>query len=102
MPKNDEPSKLSRGDIEVLCLLEALHPHGCSTESLMERLGFAPQLAPVVNDVLETLITRGLLNRQAERLELSTLGLTWREDHLRLPEIVDPSDKFFEPDVRWR
>jgi hypothetical protein len=61
--KHDEPteSKLSRAEIETLCLLDAVGTTGAIAVQVAERLGLCITQADAVSDALGTLVSSALL-----------------------------------------
>jgi DNA-binding MarR family transcriptional regulator len=72
---NDESSdKLSRGEVETLCVLAAIGRGGCDVREVAERLGLSPTLAEVIAGGLEPLVAAGLLLRERRFVEVTEEG----------------------------
>ncbi len=68
------PGKLSREEVETLCILAAVGPTGCPGGQVATRLGLSPTLAAAVDRGLEPLVSTGLLVRSDQRVDLSDAG----------------------------
>lgn len=68
------PGALSRADIEIICMLAAISPSGCSVSELPALLGLAPALVGPVKQAVDELAMRNLVTRQGERLALTDAG----------------------------
>ncbi|MCE2882256.1 MAG: hypothetical protein LW636_07855 [Planctomycetaceae bacterium] len=87
----DQPQPLSRGDVERLCLLDAIGAEGCGIPRLVERLGLHPALEPAVLHALGKLSEEGLAEiagdralrtkAGAERLAQALAGLPGSSGH---------------------
>ena len=68
------PGALSRADIEIICMLAAISPSGCTASDLPARLGLSSALLQSVMQAVGELTTRGLVTLQGERLALTDAG----------------------------
>lgn len=68
------PRKLSRGDIETLCVLHAVTERGCPAGDLAERLGLSRTIAPEIAAGMDSLVGSGLLELDEGRLSLTEAG----------------------------
>ena len=66
--------KPSRGEIETLCVLDAVGTSGCRVGDLAARLGLSATLAAVVAQGMERVIFAGLLERDEESFRLTKQG----------------------------
>lgn len=71
---NDTSDRLSRAEIETLCVLHAVGRSGCPAGQLADRLGLSVSLASVVAGAMQGLILDGLLERVDERFFLTVRG----------------------------
>jgi hypothetical protein len=69
--KNRGPS---REEIETLCVLHAVGPHGCPEGGLAARLGLSPALASAVAEGIAPLIRAGWVDLQDDQLSLTESG----------------------------
>jgi hypothetical protein len=67
-------NKLSRAEIETLCVLHAVGPSGCWVGDLTARLGLSASLALVVAQGMERIVFSGLLERDEEWFRLTRPG----------------------------
>ena len=67
-------SKLSRGDIETLCVLHAVGEQGCPAGDLAERLGLSSTIASEIAAGMDSLASSGLLELEDERFSLTAAG----------------------------
>ena len=74
--------KLSREEIESLCLLAALGNESCTAVALTERLGLSPALADAVDQSIATLVTCGRVQRNDSGLEVTAAGIAWYQDRI--------------------
>lgn len=76
MHREDEPKtpKLSRGEVESLCILNAVGSEGCAPLALAGRLGLSETVADAVARSTETLVLRGWLAEEDDRLSLTEAG----------------------------
>ncbi len=65
---------LSRGEVETLCLLDAVGIDGAAATEVTDRLGLSSTLAVTVSDALETLVSSGLLVNVEGRYKLTDKG----------------------------
>ena len=65
--KTESSIKLSRSDIETLCVLHAVGKAGCRAGDLATRLGLSASLASAVADGMGGVIHSGLLDRSDDR-----------------------------------
>jgi hypothetical protein len=68
------PRKLSRGDIETLCVLYVVGEGGCPARDLAGRLGLSPSIAPEIAAGMDSLVTAGLLDLEEDRFSLTEAG----------------------------
>ncbi len=68
------PGAFSRADIEIICMLAAISPSGCTASKLPARLGLAPALLQPVMQAVGELTTRGLVTLHGEQLTLTDAG----------------------------
>lgn len=68
------PHKLSRGDIETLCVLHAVGDRGCPASDLAERLGLSATVAPEIAAGMDSLVACGLLTLEENRFSLTEAG----------------------------
>jgi hypothetical protein len=68
------PGAISRADIEIICMLAAISPSGCTASDLPARLGLASALLQPVMQAVGELTTRGLVTLHGERLALTDAG----------------------------
>lgn len=69
-----EGGKLSRGDIETLCVLHAVGAGGCPAGDLAERLGLSASIAPEIAAGMDSLVNSGLLNLEDGHFSLTDAG----------------------------
>ena len=78
--------RLSRADIETLCILNAVGEGTCTPRQLGERLGLSVDLASVLADVLQELAAGGLLVQQVGEVggpySVTAEGAAWMADRL--------------------
>ncbi len=79
--KHEEPTepKLSRAEIETLCLLDAVGTTASMPIQIAERLGLCMSQGPAIIDALATLVSGGLLaeaNEHYRRTNQGTVKLT--------------------------
>lgn len=73
-----EPSgKLSRGEIERACVLQAIGVEGCTVNELTIRLGLGPTLTPAVAEALTPLIQAAHVAWREDRIALTSEGDEW-------------------------
>lgn len=70
-------TKLSRQEIETVCIVYALGTDGCTAEELTSRLGLGPSLTAVVVGVLESFVAEGWIARGDDRFFPSIAGREW-------------------------
>jgi hypothetical protein len=70
----------SREEIETLCILHAIGPHGCHTYDLATQLGLSPGLAQVVADGIQPLISLGWVDLNDNHFSLTESGHAWLEE----------------------
>ncbi len=68
------PSRLSRGDIEDLCLLSAIPDEGCTLIELPNRLGLSPLLAETLSEAIDQLVNAGWIQEHDGRLTVTAAG----------------------------
>lgn len=85
--------RLSRADIETLCILNAVGEGTCTPRQLAERLGLSVDLASVLLDVLQELAAGGLLVQQAGAVgevggpySVTSEGTAWMAERLASAE----------------
>lgn len=81
--------RLSRADIETLCILNAVGEGTCTPRQLAERLGLSVDLASVLVDVLQELAAGGLLVQQVGEVggvggpySVTSEGAAWMAERL--------------------
>lgn len=78
--------RLSRADIETLCILNAVGEGTCTPRQLAERLGLSVDLASVLADVLQELAAGGLLVQQVGEVggpySVTSEGAAWMAERL--------------------
>jgi hypothetical protein len=83
--------RLSRADIETLCILNAVGEGTCTPRQLAERLGLSVDLASVLVDVLQELAAGGLLVQQVGEVggpySVSSEGAAWMAERLDSAEL---------------
>ncbi len=72
--KRDEAVGLTRAEVEILCILEAVGVEGCTATELPARLGLSPALARAVGSAVETLVAEGVLSVEGGRVQLTQPG----------------------------
>jgi hypothetical protein len=72
-PSSVEP-RLSRAEIETLCLLRAVGPDGCAPDQLPPRLGLSGMLEDALSTATRPLIDTGLLAIDNDRIVLTPRG----------------------------
>ena len=73
MSEPERGARLSRQEIEVLCILHAVGS-GCALDELVVRLGFPGQLAEVVAEAIEPLIAAGELTADGGMVGVTAAG----------------------------
>jgi hypothetical protein len=71
---SSEDSRLSRAEVETLCLLKAVGPEGCPPDQLPARLGLSPMLVDALSTATRPLIDTGLLAIDSGRIVLTSRG----------------------------
>ena len=71
---NADNTKISRAEIEALCLLDAVGDRGCSISDLPARLGFSSLLSQPVNEAIEPLVASGWIERRRDTVALTDAG----------------------------
>ncbi len=66
--------KLSRGDIETLCVLHVVGDEGCPAADLAGRLGLSPTIASEIAAGMDSLVGSGLLELEKGRFSLTEAG----------------------------
>lgn len=66
--------KLSRADIETLCVLYVIGDRGCPKGDLAERLGLSPTIAPEIAAGMDSLLRAGLLALEDDEFVLTDAG----------------------------
>ena len=78
--------RLSRADIETLCILNAVGEGTCTPRQLAERLGLSVDLSSVLVDVLQELAAGGLLVQQVGEVggpySVTSEGAAWMAERL--------------------
>jgi DNA-binding IclR family transcriptional regulator len=69
--------KVTRGEIENLCILHAVGDQGCPLGELPERLGLSPTLVVAVAESLTGLLGMGWLTREDETVTQTEEGRAW-------------------------
>jgi hypothetical protein len=69
--------KVTREEIEELCILHAIGARGCALGELPERLGLSPTLVGVVTESLAGLLGAGRLERAEDVIIQTTEGRAW-------------------------
>jgi DNA-binding IclR family transcriptional regulator len=69
-----ELPKLSRGDVEVLCVLYVVGEAGCPVNQVAQRLGLSPSIAAQVAEGMSSLVDSGLLVQEGDRFSLTPMG----------------------------
>ncbi len=72
----------SREEVETLCILHAVGPHGCPRADLATRLGLSSALAVAVAEGVEPLVARGWLALHDDRFSLTGPGHDWMQTRL--------------------
>ncbi len=85
--EDDEKPGPSREEIETLCILHAVGPHGCPVHDLARLLGLSPGLAPAVAAGVEPLIRAGWVDRRDDQFSLTDTGQEWLK--ARLSDLLD-------------
>ena len=89
---SDGTQRLSRAEIETLCVLHAVGS-GCSMEELTARLGFSRNLASIVGDAVHALTETANLAVDDEGLvELTVAGRGYLRDRLVVAGVVERDD----------
>ena len=73
------PGRLSRAEIETLCILDTVGREGCPPEALARKLGLSDSLGPVLVEAVDSLRLAGLLvvDDEEGRARCTTLGMEW-------------------------
>jgi len=74
--------KLSREEIETLCVLSAIGEEGCPIGDLATRLGLSRTLAGAVADGMRALVDQGLLACEDDQFFLTEEGVDMLETRL--------------------
>lgn len=69
--------KVTREEIEELCILHAIGARGCALGELPERLGLSPTLVGVVTESLAGLLGAGRLARERDVVFPTAAGRAW-------------------------
>ncbi len=69
--------KVTREEIENLCIVHAIGDQGCPLGDLPARLGLSPSLAAAVTESLTGLIGMGWIRRADETLTRTEEGRAW-------------------------
>lgn len=72
-PSSEQP-RLSRAEIETLCLLTAVGSAGCSLAQLPARLGLSPMLEDPLSAATRPLVDTGLLAIDGDRFLVTQRG----------------------------
>ncbi len=75
-------TKVTREEIETLCLLHAVGPHGCPVGELAARLGLSATLAPAVTESIAPLIGTGRLAMTDNIVTRTATGDHWLTQRL--------------------
>lgn len=70
-------ARLTRHDIETMCILLALREGGCPMETLATRLGLAIALVEPLAGCIAPLVRDGTVVTTDDRVSLSTRGHAW-------------------------
>lgn len=70
----------SREEIETLCILHAIGPHGCHVDDLAALLGLSPGLASVVAAGIQPLIFAGWVELHDTQFSLTDAGREWLQE----------------------
>jgi DNA-binding MarR family transcriptional regulator len=85
----------SREEIESLCILHAVGPHGCLVRDLATLLGLSAGIASAVAAGVEPLIRAGWVDRRDDQFSLTEPGREWLKN--RLSELLDRRPKQLPP-----
>ena len=72
--RSKDVPKLSRGDVEVLCVLYVVGEKGCPVNQVAQRLGLSPSIAAQVAEGMTSLVDDGLLVLEGDRFTLTSAG----------------------------
>lgn len=77
-----DASRLSRLDVETLCVLHAVG-QGCSGPELAQRLGLSPELGATLARGLDPLVQSGWLHVELDRIHITEPGRQHLAERLR-------------------
>lgn len=72
--QEEQPRRLSRSEIETLCVLHAVGDAGCPAGALATRLGLSPSIAPEIAAGMDGLVRGGWLTLDEHRFALTEAG----------------------------
>jgi hypothetical protein len=72
--RNKDLPKLSRGDVEVLCVLYVVGEKGCPVAQVAQRLGLSPSISAQIVEGVISLVNDGLLVQEGDQLKLTSAG----------------------------
>ena len=72
--ENVQNPKLSRAEIETLCILSVVGKGGCPAGDLASRLGLSPTLASAVAEGMTILEDQGILERVDDKFSVTEAG----------------------------
>lgn len=91
LKQDREECKLSREEIENLCILHAVGEIGCPSEALAGRLGLSEGLKAAVASAVQTIVARGWLVQELDRLVPSPAGNQWLRERQCIEARSDPA-----------
>jgi hypothetical protein len=80
-PKNPK-AKLSRENIEILCIFAAIGDQSCLVYDLVKRLGLSLVHAPAITAVLDLLVSRGWFDYHHGHIQVTPEGTKWQKEQL--------------------
>jgi len=79
---NDRQTPFARGEIECLCIMQAIGRDGCTLLELAARLGLADALTEAVSETVSPLFQQGRIEMREDRLRLTEAGQSCMHERL--------------------
>lgn len=79
---NDPKTPFARGDVERLCIMQAIGPDGSTVLALAAELGLSESLVDAVSEAVSPLLQQGHIEMREVRLVVTEAGQSWMHERL--------------------